>query len=205
MLIEGSHVLAAAPREAVFAALSDPAVLARSLPGCRELVEAGDGAYDMTMETGVGSIRGTYAGRVSIDEQVAPERYAATLDAGGPTGSVRARLTASLLASGAGTEVGYRVDADLTGAIAGVGQRVAAGVARRNAALFFEALERELSPAPAAAEEAAAPPAPRSYAGAAAAPAPADARWLGRGIALGFLTTAGGVLLGMWAQRRRRR
>ena len=88
MLIEGEHRIEGVARERVFEALGDPAVLARSVPGCRELVDRGDGVYDLAIDAGVGAVRGSYAGQVRVGERRASELYAAVLEAsGGPARS----------------------------------------------------------------------------------------------------------------------
>ena len=47
------------PARAVWAALNDPAVLVRTIPGCQQLEEVGPDAYRMTLTAGVASIKGT--------------------------------------------------------------------------------------------------------------------------------------------------
>ena len=210
MIVEGSNLIRSAPPERVFEALADPAVLARVVPGCRELVDRGDGVYDLTIEAGVGSIRGAYAGQVNVGEARAPELYEATLSASGSPGTVQATLRAELSAGESGTQVDYRMDAQLAGPIAGVGQRVVAGVSRKNAEAFFDALEHELSGNGSALEgEAARGEAPTAeataprgtvHAGSARTGPGAELDWFARGLAAGALLTAFGFVLG----RRRR-
>lgn len=210
MIVEGSNLIRSVPPERVFEALADPAVLARVVPGCRELVDRGDGVYDLTIEAGVGSIRGAYAGQVSVGEARAPELYEATLSASGSPGTVQATLRAELSDGDPGTNVEYRMDAQLSGPIAGVGQRVVAGVSRKNAEAFFAALEEALSGNGAAAE-AGEPPAdtpaagasgPRAtvYAGSSRNAPAGELDMFVRGLVAGALLTTIGFLLG----RRRR-
>ena len=171
LIIEGTHTIEGIEREVVFDALADPAVLARSLPGCRRLVDQGDGRYEITIDAGVGSVRGEYTGEVTIGEAKRPELYEATLNASGGPGDVRATLQATLSENDGGTDVAYRMDAQVTGAIAGVGQRVITGVSRRNANDFLKALGKELSePTPEPPPE---PPPPLRMAG---HPTPARSR-----------------------------
>lgn len=214
MIIQGERVLHGVSRERVFEALADPAILARTVPGCRQLTARSDRLYDMTVDAGVGAVRGTYTGHVEIGEHEPPERYRAKLDAAGAPGSVSADLTAELRGEDSATAVAYRMDVKLTGAISGVGQRVLAGTARRDAEAFLEALEQELTAptAPAAPERAeAAPPgevaaAPeeraRVYPGRPRPPRPPDElRWFIGGIAVGGgLVVLGGLIGG--ARRR---
>jgi hypothetical protein len=200
VLLDGTSVIEGAPPERVFAALADPGVLARVVPGCRELVDRGDGVYDLTIAAGVGSIRGTYAGQVQVEEARAPELYAASLRASGSPGTVQASLRAELSPSAGGTKVDYTMDAQLAGPIAGVGQRVVAGVSKRNAEDFFTALGRELSAAPPAEPAAEEPLAvqpgvvhPGRQAERTGTP---ELTWFLRGLAVGGLLTAVGVRLG---------
>jgi carbon monoxide dehydrogenase subunit G len=132
-------------------------VLARALSGCRNLVDRGDGQCKITIDAGVGAVRGEYAGEMTIGEARRPELYEATLTATGGPGGVQATLRAELADTEAGTDVRYHMDAKVTGRIAGVGQRVITGVSRRNASGFLKALAQELAEHP---EEAQPEPAP---------------------------------------------
>jgi carbon monoxide dehydrogenase subunit G len=203
LIVEGKHVIAA-PRERVFDALSDPAVLARALPGCKQLVDEGDGVYGLTIEAGAGSVRGAYSGHVRIGERDRPSVYQATLGASGTAGSVEAALRADLSEAEGVTEVAYRMDAKVAGAIAGVGQRVLAGVSRKNASAFFTAFEAELSaPAlsiaeatPTGDQQADAPGAARVYAGKAGTGGERDAMgWFVRGLVVGSILSAVAIRL----------
>ena len=78
MKVSGSAVLNA-PVDQVWAAFNDPAVLARTLPGCQELREVGPDAYKMTITAGVASIKGTYEGDVSLTQQRVDKVFAGVL------------------------------------------------------------------------------------------------------------------------------
>jgi carbon monoxide dehydrogenase subunit G len=208
LILEGKHVIAA-PRERVFDALSNPAILARALPGCKQLVDDGDGVYALTIEAGAGSIRGAYSGHVRIGERERPSLYEATLGASGTAGSVEAALRADLGEADGATEVVYRMDAKVAGAIAGVGQRVLWGVSRKNANAFFKGLEAELTvPAvavaesmPAAAEQPDDKDAARVYAGKAGTGNDRVAmQWFVAGLVIGSILPAVSIRL---ARRRR--
>jgi carbon monoxide dehydrogenase subunit G len=192
VIVEGTNVIRTAPPERVFAALADPAVLARVVPGCRELIDRGDGVYDLTIEAGVGSIRGAYSGQVNVGEARPSELYEARLSASGTPGTVQALLRAELSPEESGTQVAYRMDAQLAGPIAGVGQRVAAGVSRKNAEAFFGALERELG-------EVASPPAadePVTHRPPAESRTGSELDWFLRGFVAGALLVFVAVLAG---------
>lgn len=151
MKIAGSYEIAA-PRTAVWQAMQDPAVLARTLPGCRSLEVTGPHEYAATIDAGVASVKGTYTGRVRLSDQVEPERYSLHAQGAGGPGTVQADAAVQLEDRGDSTLVRYDADAVVGGMIGGVGQRMLTTVAERTASEFFSAVERELTgevPAPA--------------------------------------------------------
>jgi uncharacterized protein len=58
MKVTGNAVLHATPSE-VFAALNDPQVLARTIPGCQTLTPLGGDCYALQVTAGVASVKGT--------------------------------------------------------------------------------------------------------------------------------------------------
>ncbi|HSJ46578.1 MAG TPA: carbon monoxide dehydrogenase subunit G [Euzebyales bacterium] len=144
MKVSGSHVLRA-PRQQVWDALQDPAVLVATIPGCQELEETGEDAYSARVHAGIASVKGMYDGRVQLGDQNPPTSYTLRAAGSGNTGTIDATATVSLTEEGGGTRVDYDAEAVIGGAIAGVGQRVVTGVAKRNAATFFEAVDRHLA------------------------------------------------------------
>jgi carbon monoxide dehydrogenase subunit G len=216
--LDGSAVLSASP-ERVWSVLTDPAVLARTIPGCETLEQVGDDEYRMNVSVGVGAIRGTYAGEVRLTDKDVPKSYVMHASGAGAPGNARATVTINLDDAGDGrTNLTYSADAVIGGPVAGVGQRMITGVAKRMAGQFFTAIDDELTGAavpvapPAAAVSDAslvaggAPVAPagRTFAGRAAAAAPAgDAQSLLVGAVGGALLTLVGVLVGYRLGRRR--
>lgn len=216
MKVTGTATLNA-PREAVWSALQDPAVLVRTIPGCTQLEATGDNAYRMTLTAGVASIKGTYLGEVRLGEHDAPNAYTLIASGQGAPGTVQAQARVMLSDDGGRTLLRYDADAVVGGMIGGVGQRVLAGVAKKTAGEFFSAIDRYLTDGPAAL--AAAPgggevPSPRAPgAGEPVAPlavfrAPQPAVAAGgkefiRGAAFGALVALAGVVVGALVGRRR--
>jgi hypothetical protein len=152
MKVTGSHILHAS-RQQVWDALQDPAVLVGTIPGCHALEEVGDDTYTARIHAGVASIKGTYDGRVALSDQDAPNSYVLHATGSGGPGTIDATATVRLTDGGDGsTAVEYDADAVIGGAIGGVGQRVLAGVAKRNASAFFTAVDQYLTGDLAAAE-----------------------------------------------------
>ena len=205
MNLDGSAVLHADP-DRVWSVITDPAVLARTIPGCLQLEQVGDDEYKMQVSVGVGAVRGVYAGEVRLADQNRPSSYVMHASGAGAPGQVRAKVQIELQPSDEGTTLTYSADAVVGGPVAGVGQRMMTGVAKRMAGQFFSAIDAELAgvaaPSAAAAERAPA-----------AAGAPGDGIFVGRTVAgptldvrslmLGAAFTAFGVVLGWLLGRRR--
>jgi carbon monoxide dehydrogenase subunit G len=208
--LDGSAVLHADP-DRVWSVITDPAVLARTIPGCLSLEQTGDDAYAMQISVGVGAVRGTYAGEVRLADQKRPSSYVMHASGAGAPGNAKAVVTINLEPSEGGTTtLTYSADAVVGGPVAGVGQRMMTGVAKRMAGQFFSAIDAELTgAAPVAAPEVAAvptaeaPAAQRVFAGKAAAAPTLDLRSLLLGAATGGAFTALGVLIGYLLGRRR--
>ncbi|MFB4307780.1 carbon monoxide dehydrogenase subunit G [Actinomadura sp. GTD37] len=216
MQLNGSAGVAA-PLDRVWDALQDPAVLARTIPGCRSLEETGPGAYRMTVTAGVASIQGTYVGRVELSEPDPPRSFVLRARGQGAPGTVDATVRVRLSDGGGATRIDYDADAVVGGMVGGVGQRMLGSVAKRTAGEFFAAVERDLcAPAPAAAPAAAAPSgaapaagAPAAGAGAVyagrAAPERTAAAWpMAAAFASGGAVALAGVALGYLLGRRSR-
>ena len=141
MRIEGTQELHA-PRERVYAALTDPQVLQRCIPGCESLEKTGDDAYAVTIKAGIGAIKGTFKGNVHLEDMRAPEHYRIVVDGKGGPGFVKGSGDFDLEDTGA-TLIRYTGEMQVGGAIAGIGQRMIEGAAKMMAARFFKALEAE--------------------------------------------------------------
>ncbi len=217
MNLDGSAVLSASP-ERVWSVITDPAVLARTIPGCETLEQVGDDEYKMNVSVGVGAIRGTYAGEVRLTDKDLPKSYVMHASGAGAPGNARATVTINLDDAGDGkTNLTYSADAVIGGPVAGVGQRMITGVAKRMAGQFFKAIDDELTGVAvpvAAAPAAAAGDASLVAGGAPVAPVvqvpaagagwlPAEARPLLVGAAGGGLLTLLGVVVGWLLGRRR--
>ncbi|SFN21617.1 MULTISPECIES: SRPBCC family protein [Actinomadura] len=148
MQLTGSASVAA-PLDRVWDALQDPAVLARTIPGCSSLEETAPDTYRMTVTAGVASIKGTYVGRVELAEPDPPRSFVLRARGQGAPGTVDATVRVRLSNGDGGTRIDYDADAVVGGMVGGVGQRMLGSVARRTAGEFFAAVERDLTaPAP---------------------------------------------------------
>jgi carbon monoxide dehydrogenase subunit G len=203
MRIDGTQELPLSRTE-VWSGLHDARVLANALPGLRRLEERGHGGYDVTIEFGVGAIRGVYSGRFTLEDAEEHERCRLETEASGPAGSVGAVAEIRLEQPAPGaTRISYAADVTIGGTIGGVGQRLIAATAQRTAERFFDGLERELT-APAAASPPGGEPAVAGrFEKARPEPAARPARGFLGGFALGFAAAIAGVLVGRWTAGRR--
>jgi carbon monoxide dehydrogenase subunit G len=145
MKVTGTSTLAA-DRATVYAALNDPAVLVRTIPGCQRLEALGDDAYAMTVAAGVGSIKGVYDGQVRLADHQEPGSFTLHAQGAGAAGTIGAEVAVTLAETpGGGTALTYDADATVGGMIGGVGQRMLTGVSKRMAAEFFANVEALLS------------------------------------------------------------
>lgn len=133
------------PPEKVFAALNDPTVLTRTLPGCQSLEQVGPDTYKMVISAGVAAIKGSYIGQVELSDRIPPSSFTMRAAGSGAPGTIQAVVQMTLAAEGEGTLITYDADAVIGGVIAGVGQRVISGVAKKSAGEFFKAVDRYLS------------------------------------------------------------
>jgi carbon monoxide dehydrogenase subunit G len=211
--VTGSATLNA-PRDRVWDALTDPAILVRTIPGCQQLEEVGPDSYRMTISAGVASIKGVYQGDVSLTDQHQPGSFTLRAKGAGAPGTVSADVKVSLEESDGVTRLDYDADAIVGGMIGGVGQRVLGGVAKKTAGEFFKAVDDVLT------GKAPTIPAPRlepvSGADLGATPAvtpglytapPAASDMAGgdfvKGAVFGVVVALAGVLVGGFVSRRR--
>ncbi len=131
-------------RDRVWAALQDPAVLVRTIPGCERLEECGPDTYRMTVNAGIASLKGVYQGEVALAEPSAPESFVLRARGQGAPGTVDATVLVRLSETESGTRVDYAADAVVGGMIGGVGQRMLGSVAKKTAGEFFAAVEEHL-------------------------------------------------------------
>jgi carbon monoxide dehydrogenase subunit G len=133
-----------ATREEVWEALNDPEVLARTIPGCQRLEQVGENEYDSTLKVGLQAVRGTYTGRVKIDNLVPPESYEIHVDGKGSNGFLKGAGSIKLRSDGAHTILDYGGEAQVGGTIASVGQRLLDGAAKTLINQSLKALAQQL-------------------------------------------------------------
>jgi len=128
----------------VWAALHDPDLLTKTVPGCRSMTPMGDNSYLVTVSLGVAAVRGDYEGKVKVIDAKAPTHYRVEGGGSGAPGFVKVKAECWLEQQGGETFVRWQCDAEVGGLIAGIGGRVLSGTSKFLAKQFFNDLRREL-------------------------------------------------------------
>jgi len=140
--------LVPAPPARVFAALVDPGVLQRCIPGCESLVEVEPDVYEATLKIGIAGLKGTYKGKATIRDRQPPDSLTLAFEGRGGPGTLRG--TAAIVLSGEGdtTRVASDADVQVGGLIAAVGSRLVEAASKKLGDEFFRELAVQLSAAP---------------------------------------------------------
>jgi carbon monoxide dehydrogenase subunit G len=148
-----------APRERVWNALIDPAVLRAAIPGCESMEKLSDTEMKAAATVKIGPIAAKFAGRVQLLDLDPPNGYRIAGDGqGGVAGFAKGGAAVTLVAEGSDTILKYEVHAQVGGKLAQLGARLIDASARQMADLFFDRFAALVS-APAEAPVPVAPPA----------------------------------------------
>ena len=120
------EITVAAPREAVFKALSDAPFFASCIEGVQDLVEIDASHYSAVLETRIAYMRFKFKVGVEMIKRTPPEEIEVKVE-GTPLGLV-GRLTATAATrfaeAGDATVISYAIEATLTGKLGSMGQPV---------------------------------------------------------------------------------
>ncbi len=138
--------LIALPRQAVWDALNDTAVLMDCIPGCDSIEKQSDSEYLLTMTAKVGPVSAKFKGKMTLLDAQAPEAYTLQFEGqGGVAGFAKGKARVTLAEEGSQTRLSYGVKANIGGKLAQVGARLIDGVAKKMAEQFFTAFNKRAS------------------------------------------------------------
>jgi carbon monoxide dehydrogenase subunit G len=151
-----------APREQVWAALNDPAMLKASLPGCESLEKLSDHEFAATVVAKVGPVKAKFNGNVTLSNLNPPESYTISGEGkGGAAGFAKGGADVRLTEDGDLTVLTYTAKADVGGKLAQLGSRLIDGTAKKMADEFFDNFSQQVAgPVPAPMLEPAQEPVP---------------------------------------------
>ena len=145
MIVEGTYTFAA-PREAVWTALLDPDVVAKTMPGSSGMERVGEDRYEGRMRVGLGPIiAAKFDVVITLTEKQFPERYRMQIDGRGSLGFTRGTATVQLTTAGDSTVMHYEADMAVGGGIAAVGQGLLDSVSQRLLRQGLDAMSVELA------------------------------------------------------------
>jgi carbon monoxide dehydrogenase subunit G len=137
MEIKGEYKIAA-PRNKVFAALNDPAVLQACIPGCESLEKTSDTEMKAKVRMRIGPVSASFSGKVTLSDIDPPNGYRISGEGqGGAAGFAKGGAVVTLREDAGDTVLNYNVDAQVGGKIAQVGARLIDGTAKKLADEFF--------------------------------------------------------------------
>lgn len=150
MQLSGTFIFDA-DQHTVWNLLMDPRAIAQAIPGVNELVpiEGEAAAWRAVAKIGLASVSGTYAGIVRMSETQPPHQYRLTVSGEGQQSIINgtALLKLAYDAEQQKTILTWDAEANVSGKLASVGQRLIGAAANMLSRQFFGALARQL-PAP---------------------------------------------------------
>ena len=137
-----------APREKVYAFLTDPHQVTQCAPGLQSVEVIDEDHFKCTVKAGVGMIKGTFNFDIEFKQRDEPSH--ATIVASGkmPGSAVSMTSTMDLAEDGeASTVMHWESQVRVSGTIAGVGARLMGGVADRMTKDIFDCIKSKLETA----------------------------------------------------------
>lgn len=127
-----------APRQKVWEALNDPAILQQAIPGCESLEKTSDTELKAAVRMRVGPVSAKFGGKVTLSDFDPPNSYRISGEGqGGAAGFAKGGAVVKLADDGGATVLTYTADAQVGGKIAQVGARLIEGTAKKLADEFF--------------------------------------------------------------------
>ena len=142
-LAEERHV--AADPAVVWAAMLNPEVLLRCVPGCESLTGNLAFGFEAVVVQKVGPVTARFAGKVTFSDIVAGQSLRiAGQGQGGVAGFAKGGANVTITAVEGGTLLAYEVDASVGGKIAQLGSRIIDGFAKMMAGQFFDRFQNAI-------------------------------------------------------------
>jgi len=130
--------------DALWAALNDPKVLTRCIPGCKGMVEIAPDTYEVDMQLRVAAVGGSFEGEISLSDKEAPRACSIRVSGAGTLGHGNGTARFEIEPDGENAcKLVYKGTGEIGGLVAGVGQRILSSVSKHLIARFFVALRKE--------------------------------------------------------------
>lgn len=127
-----------APRETVWAALNDPQVLRDTIPGAESVDKTADDEFEAVAKAKVGPVSARFKGKVKLTDIDPPNGYTISGEGnGGAAGFAKGSAQVRLTDDNGVTVLSYKVNAQIGGKLAQIGQRFIDSTASKLADEFF--------------------------------------------------------------------
>ena len=134
----GGSYLVSAPREKVWVALNDTAVLKAVIPGCKRIEWTGESALELEIEVNLGMMKPTFAGDLELRNIVPAESYTlAGRGRGGLLGKAEAAADIRLSDDGRNTKLVFSATGGADGGIMKLGKSLIGNSAQKLIDGFF--------------------------------------------------------------------
>lgn len=134
-----------APRDKVYDALNDPAILKECIPGCEEIIKKSDTELEAKVTLKVGPVKAKFGGSVKLDTTNAPDGFSLKGEGnGGIAGFAKGGADVVLIEEGNETLLRYEAKADVGGKLAQLGSRLIVSTSQKLAKKFFENFKAEV-------------------------------------------------------------
>jgi len=142
MAIQGEYTIDA-PREAVWLALNDPAVLQACIPGCESITKSSESEIQARISAQIGPIRSSFATHIVLSDIDPPAGYTLNAEGKGVAGFGRGTAKVSLADLGGRCVLTYVAQMTIGGKLAQVGSRLVESATRSYADQFFDAFAKQ--------------------------------------------------------------
>lgn len=129
-----------APRQRVWNALNDIAMLQRCIPGCQDLTAVSENAYQAAVKTRIGPLSARFKTDICLQDVRPPEHYTMVVTgSGGAVGSGHGAARVVLSEAQGHTDLEYTVELKVRGRLAQIGSRLLANSLKKLSEDFFRA------------------------------------------------------------------
>jgi len=141
--LNGNYTIQA-PREMVFDTLMSVDALRSCLPGVEKFEQTGEGRYEARLRAGMAGVKGEFSGTITLRDPQPPESYTLSMEGNFSGGFVAGTGNIRLEDMGPQTRIEYNGDAQVSGPLASVGQRLMAPAAKMIVGKFFRCMEIQI-------------------------------------------------------------
>ncbi|MBI5930671.1 MAG: carbon monoxide dehydrogenase subunit G [Chloroflexi bacterium] len=147
MELTGSHTFEA-DQQTVWTLLMDPEAIAKAIPGVKELIpiEGEEMTWRAAAKVGFAALSGHYAGIIKMSEVEAPNQYRLTVNGEGQQSVISGTALIKLTYHPEKNEtlVSWDAEANISGKLASLGQRLIGAGANVMSKQFFHELAKQL-------------------------------------------------------------